>query len=649
MKDYYTALELADMRLPGLPGTKRNVNRLAVKQGWAGRERDGKGGGREYAVDSLPGRARGAILKMFGPLTLPSPTGGEVGLKGEPQDRPYEDYEAMRGALWREFDSRAESIKREAARRMEAVVFYETLLDDNEEHKMTKQAALAMAGEKFREAPGTIRRWAKMKAGFRQADWLAALAPRYGEAGRREAQIPAEAWDYFKADYLRAEAPAAAACYERLSRMAVQNNISLPHVKTFQRRIGKEIPYPVLVLCRRGPEALARVYPAQERDRSVYHALQAVNADGHRVDVFCVWPDGTIARPMVIVWQDIYSAKYLAFRAAMTENTETIRLAFGDVVERYGAPEEAYLDNGRGFASKWMTGGTPTRYRFKIKKEDPIGVMTSLGVKIRWVTPHHGQAKPIERSFKDFCEYVAKHPAFTGAYTGNNPNAKPENYQSRAIPIDEFLITLEQEIIYHNAKTGRRSAVCGGVRSFDQAFAESYEKSAIRKATAEQRRLWLMAAEGITASARDGSITLMGNRFWSKELSRMAGQACVVRFDPQHLQSRIYVYATSGKFICEAPCVMAAGFNDAEAAREHIKARKTFIKATKAVKEAEVRMTATQAAALLPAPAEEEEPETNVIAPIFGDWRRGEEEDGLDVDAALAESAKLLRLKAEGF
>ena len=305
-----------------------------------------------------------------------------------------------------------------------------------------------------------------------------------------------EAWEYFKADYLRNEAPAAERVHERLARAAAEHGWTFPSVATFVRRIKREIPRPVQILARQGMDALKRAYPAQERDRSVFRALEAVNADGHRFDVFVKWPDGEIGRPVMVAWQDLYSGKIVAYRVDKTENTDAVRLSFGDLVEHHGIPEHAYLDNGRAWASKWMTGGMATRYRFKVKEEEPLGLLTALLGKdnVHWTTPYHGQAKPIERALRDFCESVAKHPALAGAYTGNKPDAKPENYGSRAVPIDLFLTVLVQEIAAHNARKGRRSAVCQG-RSFDETFNESYARGPVKKATAEQRRLWLLAAE----------------------------------------------------------------------------------------------------------------------------------------------------------
>src|SRR3546814_15673799 len=119
-------------------------------------------------------------------------------------------------------------------------------------------------------------------------------------------------------------------------------------------------------------------------------------------------------------------------------------------------------DNGRAFASKWLTGGAKTRFRFKVRDEDPTGLLVALGVTIHWAKPYRGQSKPIERGFRDLCDAVAKHPAFEGAYTGNRPDAKPENYGSKAVDLDTFLRVWNEGMAAHNARLGQIGrASCG--------------------------------------------------------------------------------------------------------------------------------------------------------------------------------------------
>ncbi len=437
-------------------------------------------------------------------------------------------------------------------------------------------------------------------------------------AGRPRAPIDPRAWDFFRADYLRPEAPCVAACYERLQRVALAHGWTVPSLPTLRRRL-QEIPRPVRVLAREGRDALRRMYPAQERDRSVFAAMEAVNADGRRCDVFCAWPDGTIARPVMLAWQDLLSGKILSWRVDRTEHSDLVRLSFGDMVERWGIPGAAWLDNGRGFASKLLTGGTPNRFRFKVKQEDPLGIISQMGVAVHWTTPYSGQSKPVERAFRDLAERIDKHPAFSGAYTGNRPDAKPENYNSRAVPIDEFLRVLDDEVRSHNARPGRRTKVAAG-RSFDQVFQASYERVPIRHATAEQRRLWLLAAEGVSASSVDGSVRLAGNRYWTEELSQHAGTRVVIRFDPDALHGSVHCYTLAGAYIGEAECIQAAGFNDTTAARDHARERKRWMRAQREQLAAERRMTALDVAKLLPdtdAPAHAN-PQPKVLRPQFG-------------------------------
>src|SRR5690606_30876154 len=120
-----------------------------------------------------------------------------------------------------------------------------------------------------------------------------------------------------------------------------------------------------------------------------------------------------------------------------------------------------------------------------------------------------GQSKPIERAFRDLAENIAKHPFCAGAYTGNTPDAKPENYASRAIPFAEFSAHVDRMIAEHNARPGRKAGNAKG-RSFDETFAASLEDPAslVRWPTENQRALWLLAAERIRTKKGSGHIEI---------------------------------------------------------------------------------------------------------------------------------------------
>jgi len=599
MKEWYSAAEIADLGLPDLPGTKRGVNLMAQRAGWAsavnlrgeGLTRPRQANGAEYHYSLWPRRAQTELLRRE---TAARKAAAAAAQPGQAERKGSRE-------AWAWFDALPEKRKAVARERLALLEQVAALKRGG----LRVNDAVHTTAEQNRVAASTLYAWQAMVEGLPATDWLPALAPQW--SGRiATAACDPRAWEALKADYLRLSKPSFETCFRRLQQLAEAQGWPLPSGRSLRRRIEREIPLPVRVLTREGAEALGRLYPPQERDRSMFHALEAVNADGHKWDVFVRWPDGTVGRPLMVAIQDLYSNKLLAWRVDRSENSDAVRLAFRDVFERFGIPELAWLDNGRGFASKWITGGTPNRYRFKVKAEEPSGILTQLGVEVHWTRPYSGQSKPIERAFRDLCDAIAKHPAFEGAYTGNKPDAKPENYASRAIPLADFLRVVEQGIRLHNARPARRTRVCGGTLSFDQAFEASYAQALIRKAGPEQLRMCLLAAEAVRAERESGAVRLLGNRYWAECLQAHRGEAVTVRFDPDRLHEPVHLYRLDGRYIGAAECLEAAGFADTGAARDHNRKRAAFVKATREAAALEKQLSLDELVRLLPEVAEPE-------------------------------------------
>jgi putative transposase len=616
-KYWFSAAELADAKLPGMPETARGVLIKAQAEKWQSRPRTASGGGNEYPLSALPIVAQSTLALRE--ARAPEPTVG----RGE----------------W--LDRQTDAKKAKARRKLEALQAVDALVLSGQ----TKVLSMQLVARQVGVTLSTLYNWEAAIRLENRGDWMALLAPRH-RGGGCEAACDEEAWDVLRADWLRLERPTFSACYRRLQAVAAERGWTVPAARTLERRLDALAPA-VVVLARDGIDRLKAMYPAQRRDRSVFHALEAVNADGHKWDVFVKWPDGTVGRPLMVAFQDLYSGKFLSWRVDRSENKECVRLAFGDMVENFGIPSYCYLDNGRSFASKWLTAGVKNRFRFKIKDEDPVGIFTQLGVEIHWTTPYAGQSKPIERAFGDFARGLAKHPAFAGAYTGNNPMAKPENYGAASVPIETFIQVIGEGIAQHNARVGRRATVCNG-RSFDETFNESYAKSVIRKAAPESRRLWLLAAENVLVGKRDGAIDLMGNRYWSEMLHAHMGDRVVIRFDPEALTDDLHVYRLDGAYLGAAPCVAAVGFNDVGKAREHNQARKAWMRGKKDMAAAERKMTIDQVAAMLPTIEAPAAPETKVVRLLTSGnaalKARHEAEPAHDLDQMFINATHRLRL-----
>ena len=606
-REWFSAAELADMALPGVPTEKKNVILMAERKDWtsAGREgiwwrpRKGRGGGVEFHYSALPAEAQ--MKLVYDQDVAP--------------ERPVDEAHGRREALWSWFE-RLPSKKRDAAReRLKAVQAYDALVAHGALSVKAQRIAAGHCGVSF----NTLGRWRDAVESHPRCDWLPALAPHHsGRPGLATVSEPA--WQAFLADYLRLEKPTLRACWERVNRQAPAQGWTWPSETTIARRIDA-MPTAAVVAAREGREALDRLYPAQRRDRSALHALEAVNLDGHRWDVFVRWPDDRIARPQMLAVQDIYSGRMLAWRIDQTLHSGLVRLAFGDVIETFGVPSVCVMDNGRENAAKDITGGVPTRYRFKVLEEDPAGLLPTMGVEVHWATPYRGQSKPIERAFRDFATEIAKHPAFAGAYTGNKPDAKPENYASAAVPLDRFVAVINEEIARHNARPGRRGESCQG-RSFDETFFPSLQRSVVRRATEAQRRMFLMAAQGVRAKSADGAVELFGNRYWSEAMSAFRGQKLIVRFDPQALHAGVSVFRMDGDWVDDLPCLDKVGFFDADGAREHARAKTQWKRAQLAMLDAERRLSLKDMAAALAQhdaanPVEDCTVEPRVVRPLF--------------------------------
>jgi putative transposase len=544
-----------------------------------------------------------------------------------------------RDEAWVWFEALPDAVKQKARARLLVIQKVEAL-----EPALGRHMAVANVARIDAIGARTIWTWFAAIDGIRVDDRLAYIAPRNRASGQppRAKECDPDFCDLIKSDFLRLEQPAFADCYRRAQRRALVEGWEVLPERTMRRRLDASVSKVTQVLMRQGVEAVKRMYPAQLRDKSALVAMEAVNADFHKFDVFVRWPaergeEAKIIRPQMVAFQDIYSGRIVAWRLDQSPNSTAVLLAAGDMIEQWGIPEHILLDNGREFAAKSVTGGAATRYRFKVLEDDIPGLFTELGCTIHWATPYHGQAKPIERAFRDMCGSIAKDPRFAGAWTGNRPEAKPENYASKAIDLEVFLAVLAEGIEEHNTRQGRRSAVAFD-RSFAEVFDESYGSAPVRKATEAQRRLWLMGAQGVRADRTTGEIKFMGNRFWDDWMQQVAGKRVIIRFDPANYIDGLHIYSQDNAYLGQAPCVEAVGFFDAEEAKLHSKAKSAWLTAERKAAEAHKRFSNAQIGAQLDglAPPPAAQPEAKVVRPVFGKVKALATDPDADVGRAQA-------------
>lgn len=421
-----------------------------------------------------------------------------------------------------------------------------------------------------------LRWWVKIK-GLPRNQWPALLlSDSNRNAGVAKHRAEVLAW--IVKDQLRAERPTVAMSYERCRERITEQHpdwLPMPSLRMVQRHI-KRIRADVRALGRDGPEVAERIGPKVVRSVDTVQAMDEWNADGHRLDLFATLPDGKTARPFLVAIQDAGSRMIVGYRVGVSENADLVRLAFCDAIRAYGLPRCVRMDNGRAFAAHKISGGALGRKRWAGSDNEWCGLFHQLDVEARFVTPYRGQAKPIERSFRDLLERIKADDRCKGATTGNDPLNKPQNYGSKAVPWDSLLSVVSDAIEWHNDRPGRTGGKCRG-RSFSATFMDDYQSIPIRNASEEQLRLAFLDARPakVMASAR---VKLSGNEYFHTELTARIGEMVVLRFDPAQLHRGVYVYSREGQYVCHAAAPTVVGYNNAGDAERVAKEAKALRK-----------------------------------------------------------------------
>ena len=82
MKEWFSAQELADLKLPALPTAKKNILASAARENWKSRAREGRGGGKEYHISALPEVARIQLAVMTAPAAKKEAVKTEINPQG---------------------------------------------------------------------------------------------------------------------------------------------------------------------------------------------------------------------------------------------------------------------------------------------------------------------------------------------------------------------------------------------------------------------------------------------------------------------------------------------------------------------------------------------------------------------------------------
>jgi putative transposase len=540
VKDWFTAAEIAGAALPDMPTTERAVQIRAQKDGWAFRKRQGRGGGREYSLTSLPPAARAHLLARTAPAAPPATAVAKIVPAGM-RDHQRQRMDA-RLALLAELDRIAEAASvNQAVKVMIELAASDGLAPHLQALVPVANARAGEGGERTLSRRSLLRWRAERKRG------AAALAPRDG----REKLPPAWGAALLQA-FARPQKPSLMAA---LATVALPPGIATPSYHQARRFLAK-MSVVERNRGRMGPRDLKTLRAFKRRDVSDLEPLDVISMDGHTFDAEIAHPaHGRPFRPEVTTAIDVATRKVVGLSADLAESAQAVTYALGAVVRRFGVPAILYVDRGSAYEAQVFSSAT-------------AGLLARLGTRHETSLPYNSQARgQIERLHRSLWVRAAKElPTYVGADMDAEAKKNVFRLTRAAVqpfsppllkPWDDFRTWAVDHVAAYNARPHRglpkiRDEATGALRhlSPNEAWAAAVAKGwqPVTIAPEEIRELFLPAVERVT---RRGEVSIAGNVYFHRALEHLTGERVLVAYDPFDAAA-VIVKDLEGRVLCEA-------------------------------------------------------------------------------------------------
>lgn len=511
-------------------------------------------------------------------------------------DAPPEQAEA----LWKRFESAPAKLKERAQAAFSALLDLERMQRDD----------LPMTGpdgilERIQAERGisksALYAARKAVARFPRSCWLPILVPDYSGDNARSSVFTPAAWDYFLRHAITPGAKIKTA-WRRTQREGEKQGWQVPSYDTAKARY-EALPRDVRDLVKKGPTALKGLSPTQRRDYLSLALHDMWSTDSRRMDLMVVDTDGEMLRKgdrfrlYITVFEEVRSRLLIGYALGASLNADLVRAGFLNALHTTAniRPKRIQADNGRENTAEEITGAVPWKFRGKIKENGIIGMWPFLGIEVEWATPAHGQAKPVERLFGTLAGMLETLPEFRGAYCGNKPDARPEEWEkAKAAPLKLVRKILEEEIDAYNRQphTGHGMDKKSPMQVYEELI--SQPGAVFHYVTPSQRIVCTYSAAEITISKSTGSFKILGTQYRSDQTVKLApGAGYYARYNPNDLGATVYVYRGE-KLVAEAERINLTSFTSKTDAKKTMKARAQYRKAVKQQAAALTNMRGTE-------------------------------------------------------
>lgn len=544
MKLFYTVRELQG--LSGLPTTIRAIQIKAVTDNWRHQPRGGKGGAREYHIDSLPKETQTALRISYGKKAAAS-----IANNATVQElKTAEDARQLRTET--------------------ALIRYQAL-SANQRKKVDAISQLLLAVRLFHAESGLPKKTAYeafsdlyKNDGITVEPWVRAVQPQCSrptlyrwEKVSHEQGIDALAGDSGKGRRKTGKIDTQPALKDYVVGMVVDK----PHIKmtTLSKAIAAEFSgTDTELVSLRTLERWVNQWKAD--NASVFTAIinpeewknkymvAMGSASDEVIALNQLWEfDSTPADLMLtdgrfsILGVIDVGTRRTHFVVSRTSDSKGVAQVIREAILKWGVPITAKTDNGADYKSVWIQ-----------------HALKALGIHQQFCPPFSGWKKPhIERVFRTFSHDIAE---LLPGYIGHNVTERQaiearKSFSDRLFKKDQIIdVELSSEQLQEfcdrwlNAEYHTRKH--SSLKCSPNEMAARYTDQV--KTISDERVLDILLSEpGGTRTVKKKGISLNGCTFIHPELAALVGHEVTTFFDAKDMGS-IYVYDMQGRYVCTA-------------------------------------------------------------------------------------------------
>ncbi|MBD2570022.1 Mu transposase C-terminal domain-containing protein [Anabaena lutea] len=553
--------------LPGLPGSKKGLIKKAQKENWQWRDRNQRGGGKEYHISSLPPQAQAYLLQQAKPdqqHSHPESENEELLITQSPLPIQMPTETLVTAIIPSQQRASETSTDGRINAKVEILRVLEQFCEERQLKKISCHHVFAdsyntgkiqVSEQTRRQIPSvsfpTLQRWYKAL----QEGSVQSLGGKYGNrAGQTKIDTNPKIRDFVLAMLTRF--PHATGGHILSALQARFEDEILPSQRTISRWIeGWKNENKELFTAISNPDDWKNKFMTAfgSYSEDVVRLNQRWEMDSTSADIML--EDG---RYHLISCIDVFSRR-MKLLVVPTSKATAIAVLVRKCLLDWGVPEEVKTDNGKDYTANYLE-----------------RVFRDLGIRQKLCIPFHPWQKPhVERGFRSFLHDLLE---LLDGYIGHNV-AERQALRARISFADR--LTTKTEEISMKMTASEFQAFCDTWTN--QIYANKPHEGLDGKTPFQVFTAWrsntksidnerildvLLAeapgANGLRTVQKRG-IQLEGTFFIAPELEAWIGQTVQVRFDPLDL-GKIYVFDGDFKLICIAEDPVRTGMNRQEVA-----------------------------------------------------------------------------------